>query len=354
MLKITPSAPAFGVRGNVIAIDIGGTNIDIALADAGGGIVDMVRLATRAEAGPDQALERVCALALNLASRSLGVSGVPVVAHAAVCAGVIQSERVLMAPNLPGWENLALARRLERDLGVDQVAVLNDVRAGALAELRFGQLRGVDPGIYLSLGTGVAAALTVAGQVVTGAHQAAGEIGYMVPFAPTSAAGRWGAATLEEAVGGKALGDKASALLGDGVSSSALFTRRDPPSRALIEQTLLVLSTAVANLAVFVNPERIVVGGGMMASADVILPALDERLKLVVPFPPDLVPARFTQDASLHGAIALALDMAQGSALSVPLRSARPATPNVGLSRQRTHARAHNSAANPEEIESCS
>jgi predicted NBD/HSP70 family sugar kinase len=65
---------------------------------------------------------------------------------------------------------------------------------------------------------------------------------------------------------------------------------------------------------VFADPEVIVIGGGMMASADVILPALAERLKNVVPFPPDLVPAHFDENASLHGAIAIALDASAGKA----------------------------------------
>lgn len=62
------------------------------------------------------------------------------------------------------------------------------------------------------------------------------------------------------------------------------------------------------NLAVFVDPDRIVIGGSLTASADVVLPVLDAYLRTGVPFPPAVVVGQFDQDASLHGAIDLALD----------------------------------------------
>jgi len=75
-----------------------------------------------------------------------------------------------------------------------------------------------------------------------------------------------------------------------------------------VRRTLEVLAQSLANLAVFVDPERIVLGGGMMAAADSILPTLTELITAATPFPPEVCAARFLQDASLHGAIALAVD----------------------------------------------
>lgn len=314
------SREASNAVGNVVGIDIGGTKIDIAVADSTGRILARTRLQTHGERGPDQALTRIAAHVAELSDQVLELTGSAVEAHAAACPGVVQADRILMAPNLPGWENLALAQHLESVLGVDRVDVWNDVRAGALAELRFGALRDVQPGIYVSLGTGIAAALTMDGQVLTGAHQAAGEIAYLVPTSGTDdvTAGTeridtdYAAddAPLEALVGGRALGERASALLGVPVTSQQLFARSDPASRALVEQSLDVLGVAIANLAVFIDPQRIVLGGGMMASARVVLPLIEQRVKQIVPFAPDVVAATFTEDASLHGAIALALDLA--------------------------------------------
>jgi glucokinase len=305
------SGSASGQPRTVVALDIGGTKIDVALAGAAGEIQRRVRLDTRAAEGPEQALRRAADAARRLASAAHD-EGRSVSAYAAVCPGVIQDEQVLLAPNLPGWETLPFARRIAEELGVAEVAVSNDVRAGALAELRLGALRHADPGIYVSLGTGIAAALVTHAQVVSGAHAAAGEIAYTAVGG--SAPVRSGQPALEDLVGGRSLAERASAMLGEPVSAQELFGRDDPIARQLVHQALDALAAAIANLAVFVDPERVAVGGGMMAAADTILPVLESRLHQVVPFPPELVAAHFNHDASLHGAIALALDAAARSA----------------------------------------
>jgi glucokinase len=73
---------------------------------------------------------------------------------------------------------------------------------------------------------------------------------------------------------------------------------------------------AIANMAILLDPERIAVGGGMMGSAERVLAALRRRLERAVPFPPEVVRARFVHDTALRGAVALALDaVAGGTAL---------------------------------------
>jgi glucokinase len=294
--------PAF-----VVGIDFGGTKIDVALADAAGEVLERVRLGTEAQQGPEQALARTVATVQELARRSADHGG-RVAGYAAVSPGVVREDRILLVPNLPGWERLALGRRLATALGVESVPVWNDVHAGALAELRHGNLRGADPGVYVSLGTGIAAAVTVGGTVIGGAHQAAGEIAYLVVGSEPVGAAASDAAPLEEIVGGKALGERASRVLGTPMDAAALFARTDPAAQHVLHHALGVLANAVANIAVLLDPARVVMGGGLMASADVLIPVLAAQLDRVVPFPPELVVARFTQDASLHGALALALD----------------------------------------------
>jgi glucokinase len=298
-------------RGTVLALDFGGTKIDVAWADRDGTILGRRRLATLAADGPEQALVRAVDVTKQL-SATASKAGRPVLSVAAVAPGVVRQDGIHLVPNLPGWEDLALARRLAELLDVEKVPVWNDVRAGALAELRHGNLRGVDPGIYLSLGTGVAAAVTVGDTVVEGAHQAAGEVAYMlVGHGPVRAAAER-VAPLEEVVGGKALGLRASAHLGRSLDAEELFARTDPEAQQLVHHALGVLADAVANMAVLLDPARVVVGGGMMASADLVLSVLSMRAARTVPFPPEIVAARFTSDASLHGAIALAVDAIPG------------------------------------------
>jgi glucokinase len=96
-------------------------------------------------------------------------------------------------------------------------------------------------------------------------------------------------------------------LLGEQLSAADVFARSDLQARFLIDEALAELATHVANLAILIDPARIAVGGGLMSSGEIILQALAFRLNYAVPFPPALVPAKFLDDASLYGAIALAL-----------------------------------------------
>ncbi len=292
----------------VIGVDFGGTKTELALADPHGTILVRRRLATLAEHGPDQALARAAEAVRQLAAESETRFNAPVTAHAAVAPGIIQPHRILLTPNLPGWEDLALAHRLAEEFAVPTVPVANDVRAGALAELRLGELRDADPGLYISLGTGLAAALTIGGHLVHGANHATGEIAYINPGDAPPGAVAAGRAPLEELLGGRHLTQRARELLGDTATGGDLFRSPDPAARALARQTLTLLATTIANMAALIDPARIVLGGGLLSTADIILPELERLVAGALPFPTELRVARFTRDASLHGAIVLALD----------------------------------------------
>jgi len=182
-----------------------------------------------------------------------------------------------------------------------------DVKAAAMAEVLWGALKGADPAVYLSLGTGIAAAILIGGRVVTGAHGASGEIGYNLRSVLDTSGAAQGQAPLEEAIGGRFIGERASLLLGNSLSAAEVFAHADIRARFFVDEVLAELATHVANLAILVDPLRIAVGGGLMNSGDLILRALMFRLGYAVPFPPEIVAARFLNDASLHGAIAMAL-----------------------------------------------
>jgi len=291
---------------HVLAIDFGGTKIALAMAAVGspdGRPDSTVRLRTLGAAGAPQALQRTFDAARELlaAPAAVGVSTF----------GVLRGGRVRLAPNVPGWDGMALPELLRAEFGDAPVAIDNDVNAGAAAELRWGALRGVDVGLYLNLGTGLAAALVAGGRVLAGAHGAAGEIGYLRdseadPFFAD------GHAPLEEAVSGGALARRGSALLGRPVTAAELFElRAEPGVAALIDEVVDTLSRTIANLCVTLDPERIVIGGGMLGAAAHIMPRVATALRRAVPFPPELATARFIDDAPLVGAVALALAAAR-------------------------------------------
>jgi glucokinase len=287
----------------VLALDFGGTKIDVGTARVDGELIHSERIDTLAAKGAVQAVERALAAARAVAERTEG----DCLAAGAVSPGIVSEDGVLLAPNVPGWDLLQLPALLRDGLGVPSIAVANDVNAAALAEARWGALAGTHVGVFLSLGTGVKAGLVIGGKVFEGAHGAAGEIGYSLRDPADGAAFAAGHAPLEEFVGGRALGERASALVGVRLSTAEAFSHPDLPA-SFLNEWLAELTMHVTNLAVALDPERIAVGGGLMAHEDKILPALRERLGTSVPFPPDVVPARFIQDGALRGAAALAID----------------------------------------------
>ena len=291
----------------VLAIDFGGTKIALATADIFSNILEQTRLDTQAEQGAQRILERTIAAARELLALTATRTNGHCVAVGVVPPGVVQERRILLSPNIPGWDQVALHETLCAGLEVPVVVVENDVKAAALAEARWGALQGADPAVYLSLGTGIACALVIGGRVLTGAHGASGEIGYNLRSTADNYGAAHNRAPLEEAVGGRFIGERASRLLKEPLSAADVFAHTDVRARFLVDETLAEVAMHVANLAILIDPARIAVGGGMMSSGELIMQALAFRLGYAVPFPPEIVAARFLQGASLYGAIALAL-----------------------------------------------
>jgi glucokinase len=109
---------------------------------------------------------------------------------------------------------------------------------------------------------------------------------------------------------GAGLAARASQLLGEPLTAADVFARApaDHRLRELLDEGLRVLGAHVAALVLAVDPARIAVGGGLAAAGNRLLDPLRATLRRAVPFPPELVTARFRDDAPLAGALLLALD----------------------------------------------
>ena len=297
----------------MLAFDFGGTKVAVATAGLDGEIAESVRLDTDAPRGARQVLRRALVAARELIGRTSAVRGGRPLAVGAVSPGIVLEDGVLLAPNVPGWEELSLPALLREGLALGKVRFMTDAKAAALAEARWGSLRDADPGILLSIGTGLAAGIVIDGCVLGGANGAAGEIGYTLRGTTDEVGAARGGAPLEEAVAGRAIGERGTRLLGGVVTAEQVFSSDDPRAQALVSEVLAELALHVANLAILIDPARIAVGAGLMGSGRRVLAALGARLRAAVPFPPELVPAHFGPDGALRGAVALALDGVQSS-----------------------------------------
>jgi glucokinase len=294
----------------VVGLDFGGTKIALATADLEGRILEQTRIRTEVSGGALQTVQRAVAGARLLMARTSERCQSRCLGAGAVTPGIVREDRIDLIPTMPGWERLAIVDLLREGLELEHVVVANDVKAAGEAEARWGSLRGADPGLFISIGTGIAAALIVGGRVVRGAHGAAGEVGYSLRGVHDEAGAAQGRAPLEELMSGDAIGRRGSRLFGAPVSAAEVFAlaETDRRLRFLVDESLSELAVHVANWCVLTDPARVAIGGGLMNSGELILAALAHRVGFAVPFPPEIVAARFTQDGALLGAVSGALE----------------------------------------------
>ena len=311
----------------VLGFDFGGTKIAIAVCDLMGNRLASATVSTGATPGAPGPVSDGGAHAIFergiRAARDLLATAAPSKELAAVGAatfGIPFEDRVELAPAIDGWESIALGRELRSAFEGAEVRMATDAKAAAAAELQWGTLNGCDPGVYLNLGTGLAAAIVIGGQVVSGGNGAAGEIGYNLRAVSDVGRALDQRVPLEGMVSGQGLARQAGGPQAGRPASPAArpMTAADifaagpdhPELDDLLASFVTELAFHLVNLAICINPVRISVGGGMVRSWERLRPYLEHALQAGVPFPPELVVARFPFDAPLLGAVALAVDAA--------------------------------------------
>lgn len=170
-------------QGLLLGIDIGGTKTHIALGRVDGELLREAHLENWTSGDLERDLARIASTAkgvldaAGIAAKSLAAVGVSAPGPLDPVTGVIRD-----APNLPGWHEVPIKARLERELGCT-VRVENDANAAALAEWRFGAGRGARAFVFLTMSTGIGGGLIFDGQLYRGARYGAGEIGH-IPVVP--------------------------------------------------------------------------------------------------------------------------------------------------------------------------
>jgi glucokinase len=303
----------------VLGLDYGGTKIAAAVCDLAGNQLASTTVASDGELGAQASFGRGIGVARDLLSTTPGSE---LVAVGVSTFGIPFEDRVELAPAIDGWDKLAMGRELRRAFAGAEIRMATDAKAAAQAEVRWGVLAGCDPAVFLNLGTGLAAAIVVGGEVVAGVNGAAGEIGYNLRSVSDVRRALGQRVLLEHMVSGQALAERAAG--GEGargggrgggqLTAADVFTAgaADSELGGLIDDFVEELAFHLVNLAILVNPARIAVGGGIVRSWARIRSPLQHALQSGTPFPPELVVAHFPYDAPLLGAVAMAVDAAQG------------------------------------------
>ena len=269
---------------HALAIDLGGTKCSAAIVDKKGHILSRrtVPVDVSSRLGP---VRQILQLAQEL---SAGKKPKQVFVAAAVAVpGLVRPNGTVWAPNLPGWNNLALASRLRQSLGIP-VVVESDRNAAVVGECWRGAARGKSDVIVLMIGTGIGAGILSGGRFVRGAHELSGCAGWLTVMrenVPNIA----GTGELESLVSGPAIARTARNGLRDGKESSlarldpskitahevaAAARRGDRLARDIFNQRGRLLGFGIANIVSLLDPQVVILGGGMASAADLYLESL--------------------------------------------------------------------------------
>jgi glucokinase len=313
-----------GQDGRAVGVDVGGTNIRVGLVDAAGQIVDQQRTVT-----PDDGrkrLDSIVELVLSVGERT-GVSGLPVGVGAA---GLVDLDGVVRyAPNLD-WRDAPLRAELADALGVD-VNVENDAAAAAWGEYRVGAAQHADGGaLMLTVGTGVGGGLVVDDRLIRGATGIGGEFGHIIVYegGPRCPCGNDGC--LEAMASGTAIGRMGREAVSGGTTPESELHRIDDVTGTAVTEAAKAgdelavqilgraggwLGVGVASLVNGLDPEVVIIGGGVLSAGDLLIePAVEAYHARVIAREHRTVPpvlrAQLGDDAGLIGAALLAAESA--------------------------------------------
>jgi glucokinase len=282
----------------VVAIDVGGTSLKAGVLGPAG-LHALRRVPSRRELGPDAVLDNIASVAAGLidecATLGLDVAGVGIVVP-----GIIDDEGVGRLSVTMGWRDLPVRGRLAERLG-RTVTVGHDVRSGAIAEVTFGAAAGARSGLFVPIGTGIAAALVVDGVIHPGSTFRAGELG-QVHVGP--------ATTLEAVASARAIAERYAAMAGRAAGSvdagdvAGLVAGGDGAATAVWSAAVDALAGALAAAIALVDVEVLVIGGGLGRAGSTLLAPLTEAMARELPWRelPRVASARFGADAGFVGA----------------------------------------------------
>ncbi len=306
-----------------VGIDFGGTGVKMGLVDESGAIRDRFEFAT-ADAGTQSAWMDRVAVGLDRfrlhGHRPIGIGvGVP---------GFTDFERgfIYNLTNVPGWTSVYLARMLQKRFGLPAV-VENDVNAMAIGECVHGAGRGYRLAVFATLGTGVGGGVVIDGKLYRGAYSMAGEIGHICirMNGRKTPEGRGG---LETYVGNRRLAGYAVRALKAGRRSlisrlvsnkldaitpkiiARAAVRNDPLALEIFDFAADCLAAAFSSITYILQPEVIILGGGVAQSGRVLFDPLrrhlQERLHPHFAQRIKVIPARLGARAGMIGCAALA------------------------------------------------
>ena len=287
------------VARSVIAVDAGGTKISAGVIDSSGQIHRKEKLST-SQGGAQESIRQIVELLRGLGCNELTPVGL-------IVPGIYYADTgKVWAPNIPGWEHIDLRSELTGALRAP-IFIDSDRVGYVLGEQWMGVAKGLRDVVFLAVGTGIGAGIISGGKLIRGAGDIAGSVGWFA-LNPKKKEIYKKVGCFEAEAAGPSLARRA------GMSAvEVVFAARQGDARALgvIEETARYLAMGVANLVSLLNPEMVVLGGGLMQAGDLLLETTRrEVLDWAQPIAAGQVRIELSalgEDAGLLGAARLAL-----------------------------------------------
>ena len=308
-----------------IGIDVGGTNVKIALVDDNGKIIYSNSVPTYAKMGYEYTVNNIKKAIKDLMKETnttpsdIEGIGFDFPGQVDCKTGVVK-----LAPNIPGWVNVPIAQMIEDEFHIP-TRIDNDVRCAALGELKFGAGRGCENFICITVGTGIGSGIVINGKVVRGATNAAGELGHIklqMNGGPICGCGDTGcleafasgpaivAMAQEYIKGGKSTKFREMAAVEGGEITPYMVAKAaeegDPVAKRIFEIVGEYIGIGLTSVINLLNPERVIIGGGVAESGELLLgpirKTIKERAMVVAGNAVEIVPAQLGNSAGVIGA----------------------------------------------------
>ena len=311
-----------------LGLDLGGTKIMAAVVKEDGIVINSKRILTLAEKGFEEVLNKICILIDNIIEESrINLNEISAMGIGVPGAVNYPKGSIYFLPNLPGWTDFPIRDFFMSKYNIP-VMLNNDANAAALAEYTFGNGRGIKNMIFLTVSTGIGAGLIVEGNLVNGAWGTAGEVGHMILDVGIDAhecncgnKGCWETISSGSAVAKRArdrikAGEKSKItdlVSADNIGAEHVFAAQamgDTLAAEVTDRAMDFLGTGIANLVNIINPERVIIGGGVAKVGDLLFTTVREKVSKIAYGPAanvEIKPAHLGEKTGVIGAAALAM-----------------------------------------------
>lgn len=310
--------------GKRIGIDVGGTNVKIALVDEKGKIIYSNSVPTYAKMGYEYTVNNIKQSIRDL-MRETRTDEKTIEAIGFDFPGQVDYKKgiVKLAPNIPGWVNVPIANMIEDEFHIP-TRIDNDVRCAALGELNFGAGKGCENFVCITVGTGIGSGLVINGKLVRGASNAAGEIGHIKLKAKDGAiCGCGDSGCLEAYASGPSIVAMAQDYIKGGKSTkfrelagvdneitpylvAKAAEEGDPVANRIFKIMGEYIGLGLTSVVNLLNPEKIIVGGGVAECGELLLDpirkTIKERAMVIAGEAVEIVPAQLGNSAGVIGA----------------------------------------------------